>query len=321
MVYTPSHRATSTKEWKYTFPNHQASRWRIALRYPPEVAWNKEVVCKAELLTSAGWKPFKELTEGSREKRRVLVIDSSRDDPKSRGALSIRTTLTATICDQQLRKGKPTTPPAPLTPQEKTAYLAETATFDFKKTNVKLWMNQNDLWIRAGEKPLDFAHRVYKLLRIATTLPYNTDYGQGWACSKTLRAGYGECCRHAIVGTSVLRANKIPARTICGVWAVDKQSKGTHCWGEFYLEGVGWVPYDSTYDWDNHDTEAYFAAKKGEILAEAIDFDSVIDAGPFGKQTIFALNQFPSYWCIGEGDLGKPSVETTETVRILKRLR
>ena len=69
MVYTPSHRASYVKEWKYQFPNHHSTRWIIALRYPPTLAWSRNVVGKAELLTSTGWKPFQEVTEGSREKR------------------------------------------------------------------------------------------------------------------------------------------------------------------------------------------------------------------------------------------------------------
>jgi hypothetical protein len=56
MVYTPSHRATYEKEWKYTFPDHRSMHWIIALRTPPQLAWSKDVVGKAELLTSAGWR-------------------------------------------------------------------------------------------------------------------------------------------------------------------------------------------------------------------------------------------------------------------------
>lgn len=321
MVYTPSHRATSTKEWKFTFPNHRSTQWLIALRYPPNVDWNKDVVCKAELLTSAGWKPFKEVTEGSPEKRRMLIMQSGRDDPMLRSGFTVRTTLTATIREQQLKKGKPATPPAPLAAKDKALYLAETSTFDFRKHNVKVWMDQHKMWMSEHEKPLDFAHRVYKELRRENTLPYTMKDGGRWVCSQILRAGYGECCRHAIVGTSILRANKIPARTVGGVWAIDGNSNGTHCWGEFFLDGVGWVPYDTTFDPTNHDTDAYFAAKKATILAELMDFDLVIDAGPFGKRTVFAINQTPTYWSIGEGDMGIPRIDTTEKVTVEKRFR
>jgi transglutaminase-like putative cysteine protease len=320
MVYTPSHRATYEKEWKYTFPDHQSTRWFIALRYPPKLAWSEDVVGKAELLTSAGWKPFKEVTEDSKEKRRMLVIDFDHDDPKLRSGFTIRTTLTATICDQQLKKGKPAKP-AKLTDEQKESFLAETDTFDFSKPIVKKWMDDHKMWMGKGEKPIDFVQRVYKELRLQKSLPYDTKDGGPWVCSQILKVGYGECCRHAIVGTSILRANKIPARTVCGVWAIDDKSKGGHCWGEFFLEGAGWVPYDTTVDGDNLNTESYFGSKKGEVLAGMVDFDWVIDAGPFGKNTVFAIDAFPAFWSKGKGSMDKPKLDTTESVRILKRFR
>jgi transglutaminase-like putative cysteine protease len=321
MVYTPSHRAVYEKEWKYSFPNHQSSRWVIALRYPPSLAWSKDVAGKAELLTNDGWKPFQEVTEGSDEKRRMVVIDYEHDDPKLRGGFTLRTTLTATIYDQQLKKGKPATPVAPLTAEKEKSFLAETDTFDFSKPNVKEWMDDHKMWMGKDEKPIGFVHRVYKELRLQKSLPYDTKDGGPWVYRQILKVGYGECCRHAVVGTSILRANKIPARTVCGLWAIDAKSKGGHCWGEFFLKGVGWVPYDTTVDGNNLDTEAYFGSKKGEVLAGMIDFDWVIDAGLFGKQTVFAVDAFPAFWSKGEGNLDNPKLETTESVRILKRPR
>jgi len=182
-------------------------------------------------------------------------------------------------------------------------------------------MDDHNMWVGTGEKPLDFVHRVYKELRLQKSLPYDTKDGGPWVCSQILKVGYGECCRHAIVGTSILRANKIPARTVCGLWAIDEKSKGSHCWGEFFLEDVGWIPYDTTVDGDNLNTEAYFGGKKGQVLAGMIDFDWVIDAGPFGKKTVFAVDAFPAFWSKGEGSLDAPKLETNERVRILKRLR
>src|SRR5579872_1017049 len=89
MVYTRSHRATFEQEWKYTFPNHKSRHWFIALRYPPELAWSRDVVGKAELRTSAGWKPFREVLDESRERRRMLVIDHPHDDPLLRKGFTV----------------------------------------------------------------------------------------------------------------------------------------------------------------------------------------------------------------------------------------
>ena len=138
--------------------------------------------------------------------------------------------------------------------------------------------------------------------------------------SEILDIGYGECCRHSVVGTSILRANKIPARTVCAAWATDdSKNQGPHCWGEFFLDGVGWVPYDTTLDHERPDTDAYFAQRKGLHIADMIDFDWVINAGKFGKQKVFAINELPVYWSRGTGSLDNPKVETNGRVRVLKR--
>jgi len=319
MTYTRSHRAAFEQEWTYTFSNHVSTRWVITLRYPPELAWSRDVNCTAELHTSHGWKPFREVRESGKQDRRMLIIDDPNDDPKLRHGFTIRTTITATIYDQQLRKGRPATHVAPLSVGDKENFLAATNTFDFDKPIVKRWMNEHRMWIGKGEKPLDFAHRVYKELR--SKLPYNTKDGGPWVCSQILKVGYGECCRHAIVGTSILRANKVPARTVCALWAIDAKSQGAHCWGEFFLDGVGWVPYDTTLDGEHLHSDAYFGSKRGELIAGMIDFDWVIDAGPFGRQTVFAIDAFPAFWSQGKGNMDNPKLHTTTKVRLLGQER
>jgi len=319
LVYTPSHRATFEQQWKYTFPKHQSRHWFIALRYPPHLAWSKDVEANAELLTSAGWRPFKEITELSKEKRRMLVIDYPHDDPRLRHGFTVRTTITATICDQRLEKGPPTAKVAPLTAEEKASWLAATPTFDFNKPNVRQWMDEHKMHKGKDEKPMDFAHRVYKELRLH--LPYDTKDGGPWICSQILKVGFGECCRHGIVATSILRANKIPARTVCTLWAIDDKSQGAHCWAEFFVDNVGWVTCDTTIDNEHPKSEAYFGNKQGELLAGMIDFDWVFEAGPFGKQTVFAIDAFPAHWSRGKGDMDNPKIETKTTVRVVNRFR
>jgi Transglutaminase-like superfamily len=317
LVYTPNHRAAFEEQWTYHFPNYNANHWTIALRYPPELLWSREAEGKAELLTSEGWRPFGEIRDQSRERRRMLIIHAQ-DDPKLRHGFTVRTTLTATICDQRLVKGPPEHPVAPLTPAAREAYLSATDTFDFHKAIVKKWMDDNHLWKRPNESRLDFVHRVYKQLRMH--LPYSTADGGRWVCSQILKVGFGECCRHGIVGTSILRANHIPARTVCGVWAIDPKSEGGHCWGEFFMDGVGWVPYDTTLG-DDKASDGYFGRKTGEVLAGMVDFDWTFNAGTFGRQTVFAIDAFPGYWSHGKGDLNNPKVDTHTKVWVVKKMR
>jgi transglutaminase-like putative cysteine protease len=312
MVYTASHRATYQKEWQYSFPEHTSSRWFIALREPPELSWSRDVECTAELLTSEGWKLFERRQDGSPENRAMLIIDHSHNDAKLKNGFTIRTSFTATIYHQELRKGKGIKPI--VIGDAKTAtFLRETETFDFSDPLVKKWMDQNSMWKTDRETERDFVIRVYRHLR--RTIPYNTADGGRWICSQILKTGFGECCRHAVVGTSILRANGIPARTVCGVWAIDANSKGGHCWGEFYLKNVGWIPYDTTLDSQNKTADQYFGSKKGEILAGMVDFDWEIDAGTLGKHTVFAIDYTPAFWSEGKGDLTGPSPVMREAIQ------
>jgi Transglutaminase-like superfamily len=318
MAYTPSHRATFEQQWKYTFPKHKSRRWFIALRYPPELAWSRDAVGKAELRTSSGWKPFREVFDGSKERRRMLIIDYAHDDPMLRKGFVLRTTLTATISDQQLERGSSARAVPPLLPPAREKWLEHTSTYNFRAPQVKKWMDSHQMWKKKDESTLNFVHRVYKQLRVH--MPYSTRDGGPWVCSQILKVGFGECCRHSIVTTSILRANKIPARTVCGLWAIDNKSTGGHCWGEFFLEGAGWVPYDTTLG-DDKQSEAYFGTKKGEVLAGMVDFDWVIEAGPFGRQTVQAIDASPAFWSQGEGPMDDPKTETHTSVHVIKRFR
>ena len=66
-------------------------------------------------------------------------------------------------------------------------------------------------------------------------------------------------------------------------------------------------------------SEEYFGKKKGELIAGMVDFDWLIDAGPFGKQRVAGIDAYPAFWSRGEGPLDNPKVETTTHVRILNR--
>ncbi|MDP2672898.1 MAG: transglutaminase-like domain-containing protein [Nanoarchaeota archaeon] len=62
----------------------------------------------------------------------------------------------------------------------------------------------------------------------------------------TLKNKCGDCGEFNHVFITFCRSLGIPARSVLGMWAIPKIKKGYHAWAEFYLEGVGWIPVDSS---------------------------------------------------------------------------
>ena len=203
LEYTPSHRATFEQVWNYRFPNYQSTRWVIALRYPPELAWSQDVQGTAELLTSKGWKPFKEVREESPEKRRMLIMDYPHNDPKLHGGFTVRTRLTATICDQELKKSQHPRHVAPLHAEKKASYLRATHAFDFKKPEVKAWLDEHAMWKGKHEDHIAFGRRVQKELRSSCPTVRRT-------------AVSGSVVRFSRPGSANAAARRSLARPSCG---------------------------------------------------------------------------------------------------------
>ncbi len=96
--------------------------------------------------------------------------------------------------------------------------------------------------------PLGRARAIYDY--VLANMEYKkigTGWGNGdtyWACSEK----YGNCTDFHSLFISLARAEGIPARFEMGVPIPAGRTSGTiagyHCWVEFYIAGVGWVPVD-----------------------------------------------------------------------------
>jgi len=54
----------------------------------------------------------------------------------------------------------------------------------------------------------------------------------------------GDCVEFSFLFTALCRALKIPARTVVGSWAYGEMNG--HVWNEFFIEGEGWIPVDTS---------------------------------------------------------------------------
>jgi transglutaminase-like putative cysteine protease len=86
-------------------------------------------------------------------------------------------------------------------------------------------------------------------------------WGQGslrWACDEK----YGNCTDFHSLFIGLLRASGIPARFQIGYSVPSDTTSGElpgyHCWADFYLDGVGWVPVDVSEAWKAPAKRDYF---------------------------------------------------------------
>jgi len=86
-------------------------------------------------------------------------------------------------------------------------------------------------------------------------------WGRGdaiWACTSKR----GNCTDFHSLFIGMMRASGIPARFEIGFPLPEAKTEGDipgyHCWAEFYLNGVGWVPVDASEAWKNPAKRDYF---------------------------------------------------------------
>jgi transglutaminase-like putative cysteine protease len=110
--------------------------------------------------------------------------------------------------------------------------------------------------------PLDKARQIYDY--VVASMHYDHDgtgWGHGdavWACE----AKHGNCTDFHSVFIGMARAAGIPARFEIGFSipanAHEGAISGYHCWAQFYVKGIGWVPIDASEAWKNPAKREYF---------------------------------------------------------------
>ena len=116
--------------------------------------------------------------------------------------------------------------------------------------------------VTAGARtPAEKAQAIYR--HVIAQMRYDKET-PGWGRGDTLRActvGAGNCTDFHSLFISLARASGIPAQFSIGL-PVPSQPEGEipgyHCWAEFYLSGVGWVPVDASEAWKSRQKLEYF---------------------------------------------------------------
>jgi hypothetical protein len=108
------------------------------------------------------------------------------------------------------------------------------------------------------EKAKDIYEYVFRTMKYDKT---GTGWGHGdalWACDSK----HGNCTDFHSVFISMARSQNIPARFQIGFpLPADKTSSeipGYHCWAEFYIDSIGWIPVDISEAWKHQEKRDYF---------------------------------------------------------------
>jgi transglutaminase-like putative cysteine protease len=114
---------------------------------------------------------------------------------------------------------------------------------------------------KTATTPLEKAKAIYEY--VVRTMKYDKS-GTGWGHGDTLWAcdsKRGNCSDFHSVFIAMARSQKIPARFQIGFpLPADKTSAeipGYHCWAEFYLGSIGWVPVDISEAWKHPEKHDY----------------------------------------------------------------
>jgi transglutaminase-like putative cysteine protease len=152
--------------------------------------------------------------------------------------------------------------------------------------------------------PLERALKIYNY--VVSTMRYDKSgegWGRGdemWACDSKR----GNCTDFHSVLIGMMRSSGIPARFEIGFPLPASQTQGDipgyHCWAEFYLDGIGWVPVDASEASKNPAKRDYFF---GAVDADRVRFTYGRDIRLSPEQTGDPLNFF--IYPYAEAD-GKP---------------
>jgi len=146
---------------------------------------------------------------------------------------------------------------------------------------------------RGLHTPLEKAHALYDY--VFHTVRYDksgTGWGRGdslWVCDSK----HGNCTDFHSLFMSMARADGIPARFEMGfpipAGAAEGVIPGYHCWSEFFVNGIGWVPVDISEAWKNPGKHDYFF---GSLDANRVQFTVGRDLTLQPKQDGPPLNYF-----------------------------
>ncbi|OGC78633.1 MAG: hypothetical protein A2Z27_00005, partial [candidate division Zixibacteria bacterium RBG_16_50_21] len=147
--------------------------------------------------------------------------------------------------------------------------------------------------IKRKMSELDKAKAIYNY--VSSTLDYDKS-GIGWGRGDAVyacNARTGNCTDFHSLFIGMARAGGIPARFVMGFPLPQDKTEGEiagyHCWAEFYLRGVGWIPVDASEASKHPDRHEFYF---GNLDPDRVEFSIGRDISIEPKEDLEPLNFF-----------------------------
>lgn len=316
-------RISAVLTYNVSCPDLMASQWIIAAAVAPELPGQTK---PKTTLSPAGTA----VKEKSLLGRNLLTARAPVTNNDLLTSVPIQVIYEATLRSRRLKALEDAAEPVKFTalsPASRKIYLAEQGDIDFKQAAFKKWLQKEKLVRGPKQGDVEFARHVF--LRIRSLMRYEYKSGMDRRASAVCISGKSDCGGLSILFVSVMRANRIPARTLFGRWAKSAEPGAEvggipyfqgHVKAEFFAEGIGWVPLDMSAaieDTQSEEELAFFGVDSGDFLTIHIDPNLSVDTGVFGLKLAHNL-QAPAYWAVGGGSASPSRITQDWKVKVVK---
>ncbi|GAB5516785.1 transglutaminase-like domain-containing protein [Rhodopirellula baltica] len=320
IVRTPAKRVTATITFAVDIPSVKANTWVFAMPEPPDLP--------SQTLVHASTKPNSErIKDKSVFERTIRRCRIEVQDDSQTSAAQFRCDDEIQLFNRSLKYEKRTTaenaPVDPLSADDRAIFLRSIPEYDYQSEEFQKWKTKNRFQRRRTEGEVRFAQRVFQ--KLANTYQYSYVPSEDRTASLLCQSDATDCGGLSTLFATVMRSEGVPARILSGRWAISANPGETindqpyyqyHVIAEFYAQGVGWIPLDTSSAIIHDRTKTklqYFGQSDGDFITYHVDPGVEFDTDLHGdyRATYF---QIPLMWLTGEGTLDQFSHKESWTV-------
>eukprot|EP01132_Coremiostelium_polycephalum_P006228 gene6228-7758_t len=313
----PTKKVKATLTVTYNLPNLKVSRWCIVAPAPPSSL-------PMQNITSSSLKVYDvndKLLAGS-EMIQTGSHYMFRSLPKGGGGHKViaKYEIEAQLFSNKLKKvseGEFVPSVTGLDPNQRAYHLQPTSLMDYTDPSFAQWVNSNQLHPmllsdNTVESLLCYAYRVFLFIKVHFSYVYAKDV-KGRKASETIGYKCTDCGGFCILFSAIMRMHGIPSRLLFGRWSktAGEGEQKVHVKGEFYVDGIGWIPFDPASAITGDHVEPYtkfFGNDNGDLVCMHLDHKFTgIETVVSSPQTIEFL-QGTSFWVSGDGNFNNQSV-------------